>query len=80
MNQSTKLYELINKNSVYGPINYDGNTKNDSKSGKGTTYYPNGKIQYQGEFKNNKYHGKGTLYNEDGSVKYNGKFKNGNIQ
>lgn len=80
MNQSTKLYELINKNSVYGPIYYDGNTKNDSKSGKGTTYYPNGKIQYQGEFKNNKYHGKGTLYNEDGSVKYNGKFKNGNIQ
>lgn len=80
MNQSTMLYEPINKNSVYGPLYYNGNTKNDLKNGKGTTYYANGKIQYEGEFKNNKYHGKGTLYNEDGSVKHKGKFKNGDIQ
>lgn len=80
MNPATKIYELINKDTVYGQVYYDGNTKNDSKSGKGTTYYPNGKIQYEGEFKNDKYHGKGTLYNEDGSIKHKGKFKNGDIK
>ena len=78
-NQSTGQYELIKKNSIYGQLYFEGNTKNDSKSGKGTTYYLNGNIQYKGEFKHNKYHGKGTLYNEDGTVKHKGKFKNGDI-
>ena len=78
-NQSTGQYELIKKNSIYGQLYFEGNTKNDSKSGKGTTYYLNGNIQYKGEFKHNKYHGNGTLYNEDGTVKHKGKFKNGDI-
>lgn len=66
----TKLYES-------GILVYDGEMKNNSYNGKGTSYYSNGQKQYDGEWKNGKYNGTGTLYDENGTKIYKGKWENG---
>ena len=53
---------------------YDGHFENDSMSGKGTFYYPNGE-KYVGNWENGFINGEGVLYASNGTVSYNGLWK-----
>ena len=65
---------------IYGNdyLIYEGNIKNDSRNGKGISYfYGTKQIEYDGQWRKGEYHGNGTLYRRDGSIEYDGEWANG---
>ncbi len=65
---------------IYGndSLIYEGDVKNDSRSGQGISYfYRTNQIEYDGEWRNGEYHGTGTLYKRDGAIDYEGEWANG---
>jgi hypothetical protein len=60
---------------VFTIENYEGDTKNGMKHGRGKYKYPDGSF-YEGEFENNKKHGKGYYKAANGDI-YEGEFKDG---
>ena len=56
---------------------YEGQFKNGSYNGNGTSYYDNGQIEYRGLWKTSVKSGQdGTLYASNGSLLYVGEFEN----
>ena len=53
---------------------YEGDWKNDNRTGKGIYYFKSGN-RYEGDFKNGKKEGKGIFYYNNGN-RYEGDFKN----
>jgi len=58
---------------------YEGQFKNGSFHGNGTTFYANGQKHAEGEWINDTLHGFTVIYFENGNKRYEGEFKNGNL-
>jgi antitoxin component YwqK of YwqJK toxin-antitoxin module len=55
---------------------YEGDWRDDIRTGLGSQFAFNGQLEYHGNFHNNRRHGKGTLYFEDQSNYLQGDFRN----